>query len=78
MSICVCDKCGDYFDSDWGGLEVGDDFVCDSCAENYIECDTCGSTTDMEDSEVQTIDGNVVSCPKCPPTLEEYKDENDN
>ena len=37
MSINICAKCGDIYDTDYHMEEINDEMVCDECYEEWIE-----------------------------------------
>jgi len=41
QSYSMCDSCADYFSNDVLTNTSGDDYVCESCLEEYAHCESC-------------------------------------
>ena len=58
----TCPKCGDVHLYDDNFVKIGDDWVCEDCADEAIECACCDELC-WEENMVDTQDGLV--CPSC-------------
>jgi len=58
-----CDKCGEEVDNEDDLHEVWlDEFVCDGCYNDYVECDGCGHEVNVD--EIEKVEGKEY-CEDC-------------